>query len=82
MAEELDLPDEVFGFGSWLLWLLATRATAVVDEAFAAGPARPSRHYGMVDGHPVPTPSLVAWLLTAAESGTPGSANASGSAAR
>jgi tetratricopeptide (TPR) repeat protein len=69
MAEDLDLPDEIFGFGSWLLWVLATRATAVVDEAFAAGPARPSRHYGMVDGHPVPTPSLVAWLLTAAESG-------------
>jgi tetratricopeptide (TPR) repeat protein len=71
MAEDLDLPDEIFGFGSWLLWVLATRATAVVDEAFAAGPARPSRHYGMVDGHPVPTPSLVAWLLTAAESGIP-----------
>jgi hypothetical protein len=47
----------------------ASRATAVVDEAFAVGPARPSRHYGMVDGHPVSTPSLVAWLLTAAESG-------------
>jgi tetratricopeptide (TPR) repeat protein len=71
MAEELELPDEVYGFGSWLLWVLATRATAIVDRAFAAGPARPSRHYGMVDGHPVPTPSLVAWLLTAAESGTP-----------
>src|ERR1017187_2876749 len=71
MAEELELPDEAFGFGSWLLWLLATRATGVVDGAFAAGPARPSRHYGMVDGHPVPTPSLVAWLLTAAESGIP-----------
>ncbi len=71
MAEELELPDEVFGFGSWLLWVLATRATAVVDRAFAAGPARPSRHYGMVDGHPVPTPSLVAWLLAAAESGIP-----------
>jgi tetratricopeptide (TPR) repeat protein len=69
VGEELDLPDEIYGFGSWLLWLLATRATAVVDEAFAAGPARPSRHYGMVDGHPVPTPSLVAWLLTAAECG-------------
>jgi len=27
MAAELDLPDEAFGFGSWLLWLLATRAT-------------------------------------------------------
>jgi tetratricopeptide (TPR) repeat protein len=66
---DLDLPDEVYGFGSWLLWVLATRAQAVVDEAFAVGPARPSRHYGMVDGHPVPTPSLVAWLLTAAESG-------------
>lgn len=69
MAEDLELPDEVFGFGSWLLWVLATRATAVVDRAYAAGPARPSRHYGMVDGHPVPTPALVAWLLTAAESG-------------
>jgi tetratricopeptide (TPR) repeat protein len=64
---DLDLPDEVFGFGSWLLWVLATRATSVVDAAYAAGPARPSRHYGMVDGHPVPTPSLVAWLLAAAE---------------
>jgi tetratricopeptide (TPR) repeat protein len=71
VGEELDLPDEVYGFGSWLLWLLATRATDAVDRAFAAGPARPSRHYGMVDGHPVPTPSLVAWLLTAAEYGVP-----------
>ncbi len=64
---DLDLPDEVYGFGSWLLWVLATRATSVVDAVFAAGPARPSRHYGIVDGHPVPTPSLVAWLLAAAE---------------
>jgi predicted ATPase/DNA-binding CsgD family transcriptional regulator len=71
VGEDLNLPDELYGFGSWLLWLLATRATAMVDRAFAAGPARPSRHYGMVDGHPVPTPSLVAWLLAAAESGVP-----------
>ena len=71
MGADLDLPDDVYGFGSWLLWVLATRATTVVDEAFAAGPARPSRHYGMADGHPVPTPSLVAWLLTAAEAGLP-----------
>jgi tetratricopeptide (TPR) repeat protein len=71
MGEELELPDEVFGFGSWLLWVLATRATSLVDRVFAAGPARPSRRYGMVDGHPVPTPSLVAWLLTAAEFGLP-----------
>jgi tetratricopeptide (TPR) repeat protein len=69
MGEDLDLPDEVYGFGSWLLWVLATRATQVVDRAYAVGPARPSRHYGTVDGHPVPTPSLVAWLLTAAECG-------------
>jgi tetratricopeptide (TPR) repeat protein len=71
VGEDLDLPDEVYGFGSWLLWVLATRATQLVDNAFAAGPARPSRHYGMVDGHPVPTPALVAWLLTAAEFGLP-----------
>jgi len=69
VGEDLDLPDELFGFGSWLLWVLATRATSVVDAAFTAGPARPSRHYGTVDGHPVPTPSLVAWLLVVAESG-------------
>jgi tetratricopeptide (TPR) repeat protein len=67
VGADLDLPDEIYGFGSWLLWVLATRAQAVVDQAVAVGPARPSRHYGMVDGHPVPTPSLVAWLLTAAE---------------
>jgi len=67
VSDELDLPDEVYGFGSWLLWVLATRATDVVDQAFAAGPARPSKQYGIVDGHPVPTPSLVAWLLVAAE---------------
>jgi tetratricopeptide (TPR) repeat protein len=71
VGADLDLPDEIYGFGSWLLWVLATRAQAVVDQAFAAGPARPSRHYGTVDGHPVPTPSLVAWLLTAAEFGVP-----------
>jgi hypothetical protein len=71
MGADLDLPDDVYGFGSWLLWVLATRATTVVDEAYAVGPARPSRHYGMADGHPVPTPSLVAWLLTAAEAGLP-----------
>jgi tetratricopeptide (TPR) repeat protein len=71
MGADLDLPDDVYGFGSWLLWVLATRATTVVDEVFAVGPARPSRHYGMADGHPVPTPSLVAWLLTAAEAGLP-----------
>src|ERR1035438_8604672 len=45
VGEDLDLPDELFGFGSWLLWVLATRATAVIDRAFAAGPAGPSRHY-------------------------------------
>jgi hypothetical protein len=39
MAEELGLPDEVYGFGSWLLWVLATRAMAVVDW-----PLRPGLH--------------------------------------
>ncbi len=71
MGEELELPDELFGFGSWLLWLVATRATGLVDRLYASGPARPSRAYGMVDGHHVPTPSLIAWLLAAAEFGMP-----------
>ena len=71
MGEELDLPGELYGFGSLLLWLLATRATQIVDACFTVGPARPSPRYGVVDGHHVPTPSVVAWLLTAAEFGLP-----------
>ena len=65
------MPSELYGFGSLLLWVLATRATQIVDRCYATGPARPSPRYGTVDGHPVPTPSLVAWLLTAAEFGLP-----------
>ena len=68
MADALELPDELFGFGPWLLWLIATRATSVADQLYAAGVARPSRAYGMVDGHHVPTPSLIAWLVAGAES--------------
>jgi tetratricopeptide (TPR) repeat protein len=69
MTDEVDLPDELYGFGDWLLWMVATRATALVDEIYERGPARPSRQYGMAEGHHVPTPSLIAWLLTAAELG-------------
>jgi tetratricopeptide (TPR) repeat protein len=67
VGDALELPSELYGFGSLLLWVLATRATEIVDLCYASGPARPSPRYGTVDGHPVPTPSLVAWLLTAAE---------------
>jgi tetratricopeptide (TPR) repeat protein len=67
--EELDLPDELYGFGGWLLWLVATRATALVDRVYALGLARRSAEYGTVDGHDLPTPSLIAWLIVAAESG-------------
>jgi tetratricopeptide (TPR) repeat protein len=69
MTDEVDLPDELYGFGDWLLWMVATRATALVDGIYERGPARPSRQYGMAEGHHVPTPSLIAWLLTAAELG-------------
>jgi hypothetical protein len=69
MAGDLVLPDEVWGFGNWLLWMVATRATALVDRVFSTGRVRPSRTYGMVDGHFVPTASLIALLLTAAERG-------------
>jgi tetratricopeptide (TPR) repeat protein len=71
MVEDLELPDEIWGFGNWLLWLVATRATALVDKVYQTGLARPSRTYGMVEGHHVPTPSLIAWLLRSAESELP-----------
>jgi len=67
MAEDLDLPDEIFGFGSWLVWLIATRATDLVDQMYETGPARRSGTWGTVQGHHVPTPSLIAWMLTADE---------------
>jgi tetratricopeptide (TPR) repeat protein len=69
MVEDLQLPDEIWGFGSWLLWLVATRAATLVDRVYELRLARPSRTYGMAEGHHVPTPALIAWLLRAAESG-------------
>ena len=63
----MELPGELYGFGNVLLWVLATRATQIVDLCYSDGPARPSPSYGTVDGHPVPTASLVAWLLVAGE---------------
>jgi hypothetical protein len=71
VGEYTELPDEIFGFAGWLLWLVATRATALVDKAYELGPARASKQYGMAAGHHVPTPSLIAWLLVAAEAGVP-----------
>ena len=63
----MELPSELYGFGNVLLWVLATRATQIVDLCYSDGPARPSPSYGTVNGHPVPTASLVAWLLVAGE---------------
>jgi tetratricopeptide (TPR) repeat protein len=67
----MDLPQGISGFGSLLLWMIATRATALVDEVYESGRAHVTSDYGRVDGHGVPTPSLVAWLLLAAELGLP-----------
>jgi tetratricopeptide (TPR) repeat protein len=71
MPEDPELPDEIWGFGSWLLWMIATRATALVDRVYESGRAHATKQYGQVDGHGVPTPSLVAWLLLAAKLGLP-----------
>jgi tetratricopeptide (TPR) repeat protein len=67
--DEVDLPDELYGFGGWLLWLVATRTPELVDQVYAAGLAHRSAEYGSVDGHDVPTASLIAWLIVAAENG-------------
>lgn len=71
LAETLELPDDIDGFGSWLLWMIATRAPALVDRTYKNGRARPSRGYGRAGRYQVPTPSLVAWLLLAAELNLP-----------
>jgi len=52
MAEDLDLPDEIFGFGSWRLRLVATRATDLVDQMYEAGPPRRSQAYVPLHGGP------------------------------
>ena len=67
MAEDAELPDEVYGFGNLLLWMVATRAAALVDQVYEAGPARAPIRHGKANGHYLPTESLIAWLLTATE---------------
>ena len=82
MAEDLDLPDEVFGFGSWLLWVLAARATTVVDEAVRGWPGSPVP--ALWDGGWPSGAHAVAGRLAADHGGVrhcPGSADAAGSAA-
>jgi tetratricopeptide (TPR) repeat protein len=69
MDGKLKPPNEIWGFGSWLLWIIATRATALVDKLYRTRRANAGKKYGRVDGHGVPTPSVVAWLLLAAERG-------------
>jgi tetratricopeptide (TPR) repeat protein len=69
MPGNLKPPNEIWGFGSWLLWMIATRATALVDKLYKTRRANAGQRYGRVDGHGVPTPSVVAWLLLAAELG-------------
>jgi tetratricopeptide (TPR) repeat protein len=74
-----DLPDDIDGFTNCLLWLVATRATALVDLLFTAGLSHPrtsvraKRGKGtpavlvMADGHHIPTPALIARLIAAGE---------------
>jgi tetratricopeptide (TPR) repeat protein len=62
-------PDQIWGFGSWLLWMVATRARPLVDKLYKSKRANAGKRYGWVGGHGVPTPSVVAWLLLAAERG-------------
>ena len=74
-----DLPNEIDGFTNCLLWLVATRATALVDRLFTAGLAHPPTGARtkkgnddreapvMADGHHIPTPALIARLIAAGE---------------
>jgi tetratricopeptide (TPR) repeat protein len=71
MSGNFEPPAGISGFGSLLIWLVATRAIALVDRVHRAGLANQSREYGTVGEHVVPTPSLIAWLMLAAERGLP-----------
>jgi tetratricopeptide (TPR) repeat protein len=69
-----DLPDGIYGFRSWLLWMIGTRAPEQLERLYDEGPANRRQLKGadwVADGHRVPTPSAVAWLLLAAKLGTP-----------
>jgi tetratricopeptide (TPR) repeat protein len=71
MAENVEPPDEIYGFGALLIWMVATRATSVVEQVFSIRPVCCRPEYGEVDGHPLPTAALIAWLITAGEYGLP-----------
>jgi tetratricopeptide (TPR) repeat protein len=69
MPGEIEPPPGILGFGNCLLWLLATSAAEVIDALYRDGPAHRLEEYQMLDGHDLPTQSVVAWLLLAAENG-------------
>lgn len=69
MPGKIEPPPEIRGFGNCLLWLLATSATEVIDGLYRDGPAHRAEAHQMLDGHDLPTQSMVAWLLLAAERG-------------
>lgn len=67
--DELEPPVGLRGFGNVLLWLVAIRSPDLVDAVYRANRVRRLGVYGTVGDRWVPSPPLIAWLLTAATCG-------------
>jgi hypothetical protein len=65
----LEVPSGLYGFGNYLVWMVATRAPELVDAVYGSGVARPSPEYRMRDGHHLPTQSMFGWLILACRLG-------------
>jgi hypothetical protein len=68
MNANLEVPRGIQGFGNYLVWMVATRATALVDSVYAAG-SWPGVEWRMIDEHHLPTQSVIAWLILAGQRG-------------
>ncbi len=68
LSRELQVPGGFTGFGNYLVWMVGTRAVALVDAVYSSGAARPSPGYRMRDGHHLPTQALVARFIVASRS--------------
>jgi tetratricopeptide (TPR) repeat protein len=69
LSRKLEVPPGVTGFGNYLVWMVATRATDLVDAIYDSGVARPSREYQMPDGRHLPTQAMFAHFIVANQSG-------------
>jgi hypothetical protein len=67
LSRQLEVPPGLTGFGNYLVWMAATRATELVSAVYDSGAARPSPEYRMRDGHHLPTQAMFALIIVAGQ---------------